>query len=94
MKRQFFAAFIVSVVFAGSAFGDEKKIQVRWEELAGVVQGKKVQMSSVALRTSKGKCKASTTSGRYEKGVQSIPRSEVSVLRFAGRSGPWHAIVD
>jgi len=102
MKRHFFAVVIVGFVFASSVFGDDKKIQVRWEELAGVVQGKKVEMvlrngedlegRVQAVEPQALQIKVSKASGRYEKGIQSVPRSEVSVLRFQGRSGPWRGL--
>jgi len=102
MKRQFLAVLIVTVLFATSVYGGERKIQLRWEELAGTVQGQKVQMvlpngadvegKVLAVEPQALQIKVSRASNTYEKGVHSIPRSQVSVLRFQGRSGPWRAL--
>lgn len=80
----------------------EERLQLEWGQLAEHIQGRKVMMMLRSGQELEGEVRSvesqslriqiSKSSRSYATGLHSIPRSEVSVLRYEERSGPWRAL--
>lgn len=99
MRRALF--LLLGVACAGFA---AEEWQLSWEELGPIIAGKKVELVLPDATTVRGPVLAvdadalrmvvRRTSNRraYPKGVSSIPRSSVSVLRLIRRGSRWQII--
>ena len=80
----------------------EERVEMTWGELGTAVTGRdvvtilrsgaEVEGKVVSVEAQALRIEISKASGNYSRGHNSIPRSEVSVLRLETRSGPWRAI--
>lgn len=80
----------------------EERLQLKWDELGPVVQGHKiltilndgseVQGRVTAVESQAIQVEISKPSNGYRRGLNSIPRSKISVLRMEVTSGSWRAL--
>lgn len=100
-KKTFFLFVLLALVQPALGMKEEK-ISLRWEALDVVVSGRKVltilrdgtevEGQVVSVEPDALRIELSKSSPKYPKGIRSIPRSQVGVLRFEETSGPWRLL--
>src|SRR5882724_3002971 len=97
------AVFLIVLLCSGQADGraESKPLELRWTELAPVIQGRRIQLTlaqgarldgqAVVVREDSLVMEVRKVSGSvaYGKGSATIPRETVTLIKLRGTRGSW-----